>query len=85
MDKVTFKLRITSGVDLNKVYFIEVSTLDEVKTAILKRLGNLYASNKANKEKKLVKKIIYDAKSIKEITSRVRRETRWVIVVSNLN
>ncbi|MGO4927375.1 hypothetical protein ACTQ5J_02075 [Fundicoccus sp. Sow4_F4] len=41
-------------------------SLDEFKTGFLKRFGNIWMTNKAEKERKNTKKITYNARNILE-------------------
>ncbi|WP_430534444.1 hypothetical protein [Listeria rocourtiae] len=42
-------------------------TFEELKTSILKRLGNINSTNRINKDKYKAKKIIWNAKTIDEL------------------
>ena len=55
-----------------------VNSLDELKTAFLKRFGNINsAPNKAMKEKDLVKRLTYSATSLNDWVDRINTTTRW--------
>lgn len=56
----------------------EVETLDELKTAFLKRFGNMNSeTNKLTRQKPLVKKLTYEAKTSKEWAHSVNTKTDW--------
>ncbi|EAD8741820.1 hypothetical protein A5511_15780 [Listeria monocytogenes] len=57
--------------DYNK----ENITFDELKTSILKRLGNVDSVNRINRDKVKVKQIITNSTSIKEMTEKINFET----------
>lgn len=57
--------------DYNK----EDITFDELKTSILKRLGNVNSVNRINRDKVKVKQIITNSTSIKELTEKINFET----------
>lgn len=57
--------------DYNK----ENITFDELKTSILKRLGNVDSVNRINRDKVRVKQIITNSTSIKEMTEKINFET----------
>ncbi|EDO0130864.1 hypothetical protein GL364_13520, partial [Listeria monocytogenes] len=57
--------------DYNK----EDITFDELKTSILKRLGNVDSVNRINRDKVKVKQIITNSTSIKELTEKINFET----------
>ena len=60
----------------------DVNTLDELKTAFLKRLGNIRdVSNKAINEKPIVKRLTFEAKSSTEWMSLLAHNTRWSIEI----
>ncbi|EGA9846880.1 hypothetical protein H6H06_000498 [Listeria monocytogenes] len=50
-------------------------TFDELKTSILKRLGNVDSVNRINRDKVKVKQIITNSTSIKEMTEKINFET----------
>jgi len=63
-------------------YSKNVNSLDELKQSFLKRFGNINdAPNKAMKEKALVKKLTYTAKSLPEWVTLVNTHTRWNLSV----
>ncbi|EAD5379101.1 hypothetical protein Q9933_003083 [Listeria monocytogenes] len=57
--------------DYNK----ENITFDELKTSIIKRLGNVDSVNRINRDKVKVKQIITNSTSIKEMTEKINFET----------
>ncbi|MBC2143703.1 hypothetical protein HCA83_00545 [Listeria innocua] len=67
--------------DLNGVkkvfndYNKENITFDELKTSILKRLGNVDSVNRINRDKVKVKQFILNSTSIKEMTEKINFET----------
>ena len=81
-----FKITITNSFSSN-TYIVQADTLDELKTAFLKRFGNIYnCSNKSFMEKPLVKKLTYSANSIKEWMDLIRYETdRWDLEIILIN
>ncbi|EAC6268950.1 hypothetical protein EIP40_12230 [Listeria monocytogenes] len=66
--------------DYNK----ENITFDELKTSILKRLGNVDSVNRINRDKVKVKQIITNSTSIKEMTEKINFETDFHIVVKEV-
>ena len=66
-------------------YSKNAKSLDELKESFLKRFGNINsAPNKVMKEKQLVKKLTYSAKSISEWTMLINTRTRWNILVRRI-
>lgn len=57
--------------DYNK----ENITFEELKTAILRRLGNVDSVNRINRDKVKVKQIITNSTSIQEMTEKINFET----------
>lgn len=57
--------------DYNK----EDITFDELKTSILKRLGNVDSVNRINRDKVKAKQIITNSTSIKDMTEKINFET----------
>lgn len=58
-------------------YSVEVNTFEELKTEILKRFGNLIATNKADKEKSKVKSLIRSSGNVEELLKKVNSSERW--------
>lgn len=56
-------------------------SFSDLKTAILKRVGNICSVNRVNKNKVKAKQIIKNAKSIDEMTYRINNQTDFHIVV----
>ncbi|EKZ1656546.1 hypothetical protein Q7X39_001099 [Listeria monocytogenes] len=56
-------------------------TFSDLKTAILKRVGNICSVNRVNKNKVKAKQIIKNAKSIDEMTYQINTQTDFHIVV----
>ncbi|MEN0783683.1 hypothetical protein AAHR23_05770 [Listeria monocytogenes] len=56
-------------------------SFEDLKTSILKRLGNICSVNRVNKDKYKVKQIIKNAKSIDEMVERINTQTDFHIVV----
>lgn len=72
-----------SGIIETAEFKIDCVELDDLKTAFLKRLGNIHeAPNKTMKEKPLVKEITYSARSIAEWVQRVNVLTRWGLSIT---
>ena len=60
----------------------DVDSIDELKVAFLKRFGNIRnISNKADKERSLVKRLTYEAKSTSEWKRLLIYKTRWSIEI----
>lgn len=60
----------------------EVETLDDLKTAFLKRFGNMNdETNKLLRQKPLVKKLTYEAKTLDEWLQSVNKKTDWELIV----
>ncbi|EKE4544380.1 hypothetical protein OT422_001477 [Listeria monocytogenes serotype 1/2a] len=57
---------------------------EDLKTSILKRLGNICSVNRVNKHKYKVKQIIKCSKSIDEMIERINDETDFHIVVEEV-
>ncbi|MBM5705171.1 hypothetical protein [Listeria ivanovii] len=57
------------------------TSFEDLKTAILKRLGNICSVNRVNKHIFKVKQIIKGSKSIDEMTYRINNQTDFHIVV----
>ncbi|HGE6632105.1 hypothetical protein HCJ58_00980 [Listeria sp. FSL L7-1509] len=57
------------------------TSLEDLKTAILKRLGNIHSVNRVNKHKFKVKQIIKCSKSLDEMVAQINDETDFHIVV----
>ncbi|MBV1602673.1 hypothetical protein J0O88_11405 [Listeria monocytogenes] len=56
-------------------------SFSDLKTAILKRVGNICSVNRVNKNKVKAKQIIKNAKSIDEMTYQINNQTDFYIVV----
>ncbi|EJE1909653.1 hypothetical protein M4G88_000501 [Listeria monocytogenes] len=56
-------------------------SFEDLKTSILKRLGNIHSVNRVNKNKVKAKQIIKNAKSIDEMTYQINTQTDFHIVV----
>ncbi|EAC6357012.1 hypothetical protein G6H75_002741 [Listeria monocytogenes] len=56
-------------------------SFSDLKTAILKRVGNICSVNRVNKNKVNAKQIIKNAKSIDEMTYQINTQTDFHIVV----
>lgn len=67
----------------NEVKFIKtVDSFVELKQAFLKRFGNINnASNKALKEKPLVKRLTQEANSIDEWVTNINKTDRWKLEI----
>ena len=66
-------------------YNTNANSLDELKRSFLKRFGNINSTpNKVMKEKQLVKKLTYSAKSISEWTRLINTRTRWSLIVRRI-
>ncbi|EJC8820527.1 TPA: hypothetical protein ACGX3N_002244 [Listeria monocytogenes] len=59
-------------------------SFEDLKTSILKRLGNICSVNRVNKDKYKVKQIIKNAKSIDEMVERINTQTDFHIVVKEV-
>lgn len=60
----------------------EVETLDDLKTAFLKRFGNRNSeTNKLMRQKPLVKQLTYEAKTSKEWVRSVNLKTDWELSI----
>ncbi|NVQ83966.1 hypothetical protein HXA48_01485 [Listeria monocytogenes] len=57
---------------------------EDLKTSILKRLGNICSVNRVNKNKVKAKQIIKNAKSIDEMVERINTQTDFHIVVKEV-
>ncbi|HBI2252042.1 TPA: hypothetical protein KZI05_001109 [Listeria monocytogenes] len=57
---------------------------EDLKTSILKRLGNICSVNRVNKHKYKVKQIIKGSKSIDEMTYQINNQTDFYIVVKEV-
>lgn len=60
------------------------TSLEDLKTAILKRLGNICSVNRVNKHKFKVKQIIIGSKSLDEMVAQINDETDFHIVVEEV-
>lgn len=71
-----------AGFERSYSFTKEVETLDELKTAFLKRFGNRNSeTNKLMKQKPLVKKLTYEAKTLDEWLQSVNLKTDWELSV----
>ncbi|CWV00095.1 Uncharacterised protein [Listeria monocytogenes] len=59
-------------------------SFSDLKTAILKRVGNICSVNRVNKNKVKAKQIIKNAKSIDEMVERINTQTDFHIVVKEV-
>ncbi|EAF0490096.1 hypothetical protein V8M71_001406 [Listeria monocytogenes] len=59
-------------------------SFSDLKTAILKRVGNICSVNRVNKNKVKAKQIIKNAKSIDEMVERINTQTDFYIVVKEV-
>ncbi|HCJ4349380.1 TPA: hypothetical protein NR332_002892 [Listeria innocua] len=59
-------------------------SFEDLKTSILKRLGNIHSVNRVNKNKVKAKQIIKNAKSIDEMVERINTQTDFYIVVKEV-
>ncbi|EAC4061219.1 hypothetical protein G6R42_000785 [Listeria monocytogenes] len=59
-------------------------SFEDLKTSILKRLGNIHSVNRVNKNKVKAKQIIKNAKSIDEMVERINTQTDFHIVVKEV-
>lgn len=76
------RMKVYCGSENVLTFDKDVENLDELKVAFLKRFGNIYdVSNKALKEKPLVKRLTYEAKSTPEWRRLLAVETRWSIEI----
>lgn len=57
------------------------TSFEDLKTSILKRLGNICSVNRVNKHKFKVKQIIKDSQSVDELVAQINDETDFHIVV----
>ena len=74
-----------TGVKRTISYSKNAKSLDELKEPFVKRFGNINsAPNKVMKEKQLVKKLTYSAKSISEWAMLINTRTRWNLLVSRI-
>ncbi|HAB6630441.1 TPA_asm: hypothetical protein GYW62_01440 [Listeria monocytogenes] len=60
------------------------TSLEDLKAAILKRLGNICSVNRVNKHKFKVKQIIKGSKSIDEMVAQINTQTDFHIVVKEV-
>ncbi|WP_322948678.1 hypothetical protein [Listeria monocytogenes] len=56
-------------------------SFEDLKTSILKRIGNICSVNRVNKDKYKVKQIVKNAKSIDKMVERINTQTDFHIVV----
>ncbi len=56
------------------------TSFEDLKTAILKRLGNTHSVNRVNKHKFKVKQIIKNAESINDMVAQINDKTDFYIV-----
>lgn len=56
-------------------------SLEDLKTSILKRLGNIHSVNRVNKHKFKAKQIIKCSKSMEEMVDKINNQTDFHIVV----
>lgn len=71
-----------AGFERSYSFIKEVETLDDLKTAFLKRFGNRNGeTNKLMNQKPLVKKLTYEAKTLKEWLRSVNLMTDWELSV----
>lgn len=79
------KMTITTHFGGDPKFFVfnkKINSLDELKTAFLKRFGNMHdESNKLLKQKDLVKKLTREAKSLAEWLQNVNTKTDWHLSV----
>lgn len=67
-----------SGIKKTVSFCKNADNLNELKESFLKHFGNINgAPNKALKEKELVKKLTYEAKSLSELITLINSKTRW--------
>ncbi|EKP9943314.1 TPA_asm: hypothetical protein GJA98_13170 [Listeria monocytogenes] len=59
-------------------------SFSDLKTAILKRVGNICSVNRVNKNKVKAKQIIKNAKSIDEMVERINTQTDFHIVAEEV-
>ncbi|EAC3152757.1 hypothetical protein ACEXFN_001053 [Listeria monocytogenes] len=59
-------------------------SFEDLKTSILKRLGNIHSVNRVNKNKVKAKQIIKNAKSIDEMVERINTQTDFHIVAEEV-
>ncbi|HAA2595223.1 TPA: hypothetical protein MPR18_001438 [Listeria monocytogenes] len=65
-------------------YSKENITFEELKTSILRRLGNVDSVNRINRDKVKAKQIITNSTSIKDMTEKINFETDFHIVVEEV-
>ena len=86
--KMGYEVQISyyeNGIIQTTSFLKDVSTLDELKASFLKRFGNISdASNKALKEKAIVKELTYSAKSLPEWIRLINTHTRWELNVKRI-
>ena len=76
------RMKVHCGSENVLTFDKDVDTVDELKVAFLKRFGNIYdVPNKALKEKPLVKRLTYEAKSTPEWRRSLTTKTRWSIEI----
>lgn len=69
-----------SGIKRTKNFIKEVDSLDDLKTAFLKRFGNMNdETNKLMSQKKYVKELTYKAKTLNDWVQEVNTKTSWNI------
>lgn len=80
-----YKVEITfydCGVPVVQSFNKECSTFEELKQAFLKRFGNINTMpNSASRDKKKVKELSRNAKTVEEWVQSVNMKTRWTLNV----
>lgn len=65
-----FRMEVCTGISESiKKFEFEYNDIEELKTGILKRIGNIRGTNKAEKEKPELKRRIKACKSLEELVS----------------
>lgn len=80
-----YQVKIECGPYFTFEFTKYVENFDELKSAFLKRFGNIDdVSNKALKEKPYVKKLTYEAVTIEEWCQSLYFKTRWKLNVKKV-
>lgn len=63
---------------------LDCKDLEELKTRFLRRFGNVIGTNKQERQRLLVKQIVYTSNSVESLVERVNDETRWKLSVTEV-
>lgn len=63
---------------------LDCKDLEELKTRFLRRFGNVIGTNKQERQRRLVKQIVYTSDDVKLLVERVNDETRWKLSVTEV-